>query len=132
MGIFYVDCDVTNVNRPTKKVTVPKLLVDSGSECTWIPQEMLRKLGVKVFKKDEPFLMANGDTVTRQVGYALLQVGNFKTIDEIVFAQPGDLNLLGARTLEGFGAVVDPRKKKLVAGGPRPAAIAYRRPGTQA
>ena len=58
MGIFYVDCDVTNVNRPTKNVTVPKLLVDSGSECTWIPQEMLKKLGVKVFKKDEPFLMA--------------------------------------------------------------------------
>jgi len=124
MGIFYVDCDVTNVDHPTKKAKVPKLLVDSGSECTWIPQDLLKKLGVKVFKKDEPFLMANGETITRQVGCAYLEVGDFKTIDEIVFAQPGDLNLLGARTLEGFGAVVDPRKKKLVAGGPRPAATA--------
>ena len=122
MGIFYVDCDVTNVNHPTKKITVSKLLVDSGSECTWLPQDLLKKLGVKVFKKDEPFQMANGETITRPVGYAILRVGDFKTIDEIVFAQPGDLNLLGARTLEGFGAVVDARKKKLVAGGPRPAA----------
>jgi predicted aspartyl protease len=122
MGIFYVDCDVTNVNHPTKKITVSKLLVDSGSECTWIPQDLLKKLGVKVFKKEEQFLMANGETITRQVGCAYLEVGEFKTIDEIVFAQPGDLNLLGSRTLEGFGAVVDARKKKLVAGGPRPAA----------
>jgi len=117
-----VDCVVINVDHPTKKVKVPKLLVDSGSECTWIPQDLLKKLGVKVFKKEEQFLMANGETITRQVGCAYLEVGEFKTIDEIVFAQPGDLNLLGSRTLEGFGAVVDARKKKLVAGGPRPAA----------
>jgi len=124
MGIFFVDCVVINVDHPTKKVKVPKLLVDSGSECTWIPQDLLKKLGVKVFKKEEQFLMANGETITRQVGCAYLEVGDFKTIDEIVFAQPGDLNLLGARTLEGFGAEVDPRKKRLVAGGPRPAATA--------
>jgi hypothetical protein len=42
---------------------------------------------------------------------------------KIVFAQPGDLNLLGAHTLEGFGAVVDARRKKLVAAGPRLAAV---------
>jgi len=40
----------------------------------------------------------------------------------VVFAQPGDLSLLGSRTLEGFGAVVDARKKQLVAAGPYPAA----------
>ena len=46
----------------------------------------------------------------------------FETIDEVVFAKFGDLNLLGARTLEGFGAAVDPQKRKLVAAGPIPAA----------
>jgi hypothetical protein len=30
--------------------------------------------------------------------------------------------LLGSRTLEGFGAMVDARRKKLVAAGPHPAA----------
>ena len=56
------------------------------------------------------------------IGIAVIQCGEFKTVDEIVFAKPGDLSLLGARTLEGFNAVVDTRRKKLVAAGPLPAA----------
>ncbi len=40
------------------------------------------------------------------------------TTDEIVFAQKGDLQLLGARTLEGLNLKVDSRNKKLVAAGP--------------
>ena len=44
------------------------------------------------------------------------------TIDEVVFGEPGDQLLLGARTLEGFNASVDPKRKKLVASGPLTAA----------
>jgi predicted aspartyl protease len=44
------------------------------------------------------------------------------TVDEVVFAETGDLLLLGARTLEGLALVVDSRKKKLVAAGPLPVA----------
>jgi hypothetical protein len=43
-------------------------------------------------------------------------------VDEVVFAHPRDLSLLGARTLEGFNAQVDSRKKRLIAAGPIPAA----------
>jgi hypothetical protein len=32
--------------------------------------------------------------------------------------------ILGSHTLDGFGAVVDPRRKNLVAAGPYPAALA--------
>jgi hypothetical protein len=32
-----------------------------------------------------------------------------------VFAQPGDMNLMGVRTLEGFGVMVDPLAHRLVA-----------------
>ncbi len=35
--------------------------------------------------------------------------------NEVVFAEKGDLLLLGARTLEGLNLVVDSTKKKLVA-----------------
>ncbi len=38
----------------------------------------------------------------------------------MLLAKPGDLTLLGARTLEGFNATIDPRKKRLVAEGPPP------------
>jgi predicted aspartyl protease len=122
MGIFYVDCEIVNIQKPAKRAAVRNLLVDTRSEFSWIPEPVLKPVGVRVTKKDVPFLMANGKTITRSIGYAIIRSGGFETVDEIVFGQPGDLSLLGSRTLEGFGAIVDPRKKKLVAAGPHPAA----------
>ena len=63
-----------------------------------------------------------GRAVTRDVGIVLLRHREFRTVDEVVFAKPGDLRLLGARTLEGFNARVDSRRKRLVAAGPLTAA----------
>jgi predicted aspartyl protease len=68
--------------------------------------------------------MANGQPITRSVGFAIVRVGNSFTVDEVVFAEKGDLLLLGARTLEGLNLRIDPRQKKLVAAGPLPAAAA--------
>ncbi|MEW6680821.1 MAG: hypothetical protein AB1297_07400 [bacterium] len=39
-------------------------------------------------------------------------------IDEVVFGEDKDLSMLGSRTLEGFPAIVDARRKKLVVAGP--------------
>ncbi len=122
MGTFYTGCKVKNHTDRTKEVTVPKLLVDTGSEYTWIPGAKLEKIGVAREKKDIRFVMANGTVVTRSVGFAILKVGNNFTIDEVVFAEQGDLILLGARTLEGLNFTVDSARKKLVAAGPLPAA----------
>jgi predicted aspartyl protease len=122
MGAFYVDCEVVNVRQPRRVVMVPKLLVDSGSEFSWIPEDLLKRAGIQVAKKDLAFVMANGSRVTRSVGYAIVRAAGFETVDEVVFGQPGDLLLLGARTLEGFGASVDARQKRLVAAGPHLAA----------
>jgi len=82
----------------------------------------LRSLRVDVRKKDQAFVMANGQHVLRDIGYAIIRCGEFETIDEVVFAQPGDLQLVGARTLKGFNATIDRRRKRLVAAGPMPAA----------
>lgn len=111
-------CKVANHTDREKSVIVPRVLVDTGSEYTWIPSKALERIGVNREKKDLVFTMANGQTITRSVGFAILRVDKHFTIDEVVFAEPGDLTLLGARTLEGLSLVVDPRKKKLVAAGP--------------
>ena len=66
--------------------------------------------------------MANGQEITRDVGIAVIRCGDFKTVDEVVIARPADLVLLGARTLEGFNARVDPRRRRLVTADPMPAA----------
>ena len=126
VGTFYIEAELANTRRPERTVTVPKLLVDSGAECTWIPEPILRELGIRVEKKDLVFQMADGRTITRSIGYAIVRAAGFVTVDEVIFAQPGDLLILGARTLEGFGAQVDPRNKRLVASGPHPAALALR------
>ena len=65
-----------------------------------------------------PFVMANGQSVTRTLGFAIIRLDKYFTIDEVVFAQKGDIPLLGARTLEGLNLTVDPKRKKLVAAGP--------------
>jgi hypothetical protein len=91
-----------------------------------LPEQVPRRAGIAVSKKDVRFLMANGDTVSRPVGYAIVRASGFETVDEVVFGQPDDLSLLGARTLEGFGAVVDARRKRLVATGPHVTAMSAR------
>lgn len=124
MGTFHVGCKVENVVDRSKSTTLPKLLVDTGSEYTWITESILEKLGIAREKKDLAFIMANGQQVTRSVGFAILRVGPAFTVDEVVFAEKGDLLLLlGARTLEGLNLTIDPRQKKLVASGPLPAAV---------
>ncbi len=122
MGTFYTDCTIENHVQRSKSARLTKLLVDTGSEFTWIPEKTLEQIGVRQEKKDVAFVMANGARVTRSVGFAILRVNGHFTIDEVVFAVEGDLSLLGARTLEGLNLTVDPRKKKLVAAGPVPAA----------
>lgn len=122
MGVFYVDCSVENMAAPEKSAHVKELLVDTGSEYTWLPKDILANIGVEVRKPGRQFVMANGDVITRDIGYALIKVNGFETVDEVVFADDGDLNLLGARTLEGFNAIIDAGGKQLVASGPRLAA----------
>lgn len=122
MGLFSVGCLLENQKDRKRSVRVPKVMVDTGSELTWIDHKQLEKIGVKPEKKDIGFIMANGQAITRSIGFAVIRVGDSFTTDEIVFAQKGDLQLLGARTLEGLNLRVDSRNKKLVAAGPLVAA----------
>ena len=83
-----------------------EVLVDTGSELTWLPEEVLRQIGVTPRRK-RSFTTATGQLVTRDAGYAILAAEGFETADEVVFAGPGDTDLLGVRTVEGFGVTVD-------------------------
>ena len=83
---------------------------------------MLKKIGITREKKDILFVMANEQHVSRSVGFGIIKIDKYFTIDEIVFGEEGDMTLLGARTLEWINLSVDSRQKKLVASGPLPAA----------
>lgn len=122
MGTFHIKCKVENIADRKKSAVIPKVLVDTGSELTWISAPTLEKIDIKPEKKDLALVMTNGQKITRSVGYAIIRYDKFFTADEVVFAEKGDLLLLGAPTLEGLGLAVDSKEKKLVASGPIPAA----------
>jgi len=122
MGTFHTDCIIANIANRAKAAKLTKVLVDTGAENTWVPGVVLQQLNIRREKKDRTFSMANGQQVTRSIGFAVIEVGNEFTVDEVVFGEPGDMTLLGARSLEGLNLTVDPVHKKLVAAGPLPAA----------
>jgi len=95
MGTFYTRCKIENAVDRAKSAVVPKLLVDTGSEYTWIPTPTLEKLGIHREKKDLVFVMTNRQRITRSIGFAIIRLDKFFTIDEVVFAEKGDLLLLG-------------------------------------
>lgn len=124
MGTIHAKCKIENPVRRTRSVILPKLLVDTGSEFSWVPKRVLEKIGIRREKKDVKCVLANGEEVTRSVGFVIIRLDKYFTIDEVVFAEPGDLMLLGARTLEGLNLTIDPTRRRLVAAGPLPAARA--------
>jgi len=117
MGTFRTTIQFENHLLRGRLATVLDALVDTGSEMTWAPEEVLRSLGILV-EGTKRFVTATGERVERDFGYAIVHAGGTRTNDEVVFAKPGDLILLGARSLEGLNLRVDPSAKKLIDAGP--------------
>jgi hypothetical protein len=61
--------------------------------------------------------------MTRWTGSAWVCAAGRSATDDIVFGEPNDLILLGARSLEGLNLRIEPREKRLVDAGPAPAAV---------
>jgi clan AA aspartic protease len=106
MSAFHVNVVAVNPQNQQQTTAAVRALVDTGSELTWLPADVLAAAGIKPIRQ-RSFATATSQVVSRDVGYAILRAENFETIDEVVFGQPGDCDLLGVRTIEGFGVVVD-------------------------
>lgn len=114
MSAYYVSLVAINPKREELRTPPVRVLVDTGSELSWMPAEALLAIGLSP-RRQRVFRTADGKTIQRDVGYGILASEGFETNDEVVFGQPGDCQLLGVRTLEGFGVTVDPLAHKLVA-----------------
>jgi predicted aspartyl protease len=117
MGTFRTTIMIENPLSRGDKRSLPDTLVDTGAELTWAPREMLESLGIAPQKR-LGFRTADGRAIYRDIGYAIVHAGGTETNDEVVFAENGDMVLLGARSLEGLNLRVDPRSKQLVDAGP--------------
>ncbi len=123
MGTFRTDVEVANPVQPLKRELIRTVLVDTGAELSWFPAPVLKSLGITRLKEWH-FRQADGTVLSRWTGAAVVYAGGTMTNDEVVFGEPGDVVLLGARSLEGLNLRVDPVTKELVDAGPAPAAAA--------
>ncbi len=122
MGCFRIDIEIENPARPGDRRKVEGALVDAGAELSWVPAAVLESLGIERLKVWH-FRQATGQQIDRWVGSARVYAAGTVATDDVVFGEPADLILLGARTLEGLNLRVEPREKRLVDAGPAPAAI---------
>ena len=106
MSMFKVNVIARNPKREELATKPLEAMVDTGSELTWLPGEVLRGAGITPRRK-RIFATATQEKIQREVGYAILSAEGNETNDEVVFAESGDMTLLGVRTLEGFGVMVD-------------------------
>jgi predicted aspartyl protease len=123
MGILRIDIEIEHHANPGERRLLHSVMVDTGAELSWAPASALESLGITRVKKIR-FQQASGSVLERWVGFAIIRAEGTLTTDEIVFGEPGDLVLLGARTLEGMNLVVDLVGKRLVGAGPMMAGVA--------
>jgi len=123
MGTFRVDVEIENPAQPGKRRRLASVLVDTGAELSWVPAEALESLGIERYSKWH-FRQADGTILERWAGGVFVHVAGKRTSDDVVFGEPGDLVLLGARTLEGLNFRIEPVTRQLVDAGPAPAAVA--------
>src|SRR5207245_11250975 len=117
VGIFRATIDVKSRDMRGSLRALPETLVDTGSEYTWVPRQVLEDLGIRA-QRTQAFEVADGRRIERDIGYALVRAGGMEAPDLVVFADPGDMTLLGAHSLEGLNLKIDPVRKALLPAGP--------------
>jgi len=122
VGVFHTNIGLANLTEPMRRIEVEHVMVDTGSEATWVHRDLLRQAGVEPNGQTRRFQLADGSVVERPIGFAYLYVDGVITVDVVVFAEPGELQLLGARALEGLNLIPDVVNKQFVQAGPAPAA----------
>lgn len=117
VGTFYTTILIESAERRGDSRTVENALVDTGSEFTWVPRAQLEQLGIRS-ERLQRFIVADGRAIERPLGIAIVHAAGTSAPDFVVFAEPGDMVILGARSLEGMNLRVDALRKQLVPAGP--------------
>jgi predicted aspartyl protease len=123
MGTVRIDVEIENPAAPGRRELLHNVLVDTGAELSWFPTSILESLGIQR-RKVWHFRQADGTVLARWTGAAFVYASGTSATDDVVFGEPSDPVLLGARSLEGLNLRIDPVAKRLVDAGPAPAAAA--------
>jgi predicted aspartyl protease len=117
MGNFRISIAIEHPAKRSTLRSIDHVLVDTGSEFTWVPAAVLEELGV-AREAVQRFAVADGRVLERAIGIAIVHAEGTLAPDWVLFAEDSDLVLLGAHSLEGLNLRVDSRAKRLVPAGP--------------
>jgi predicted aspartyl protease len=123
MGIFRTTIELARPQESVHRLVLRDVIVDTSSAYTWIPRAQLEALGATA-ARGERFKTADGRVLEREIGFAMLIAGGRAAPTIVVFAEEGDMMLLGAIALEGLNLRIDIVSKELVPAGPVPVATA--------
>ena len=77
-----------------------------------VPREILEEIGI-VPAMHRTFILADGESISRQVGGAYLRYKDQPGMTFVIFGEPGDEALLGVLGLESMGFKINPVKGEL-------------------
>jgi len=123
MGIFRTTLSFAPLSRPGDTATLDDVMVDTGAEYSALPRSLLVKMGIPPVRVDR-FEAADGRVFEREVGFVILYAGGRSGATVVMFADEGDITLLGAHGFEALNLRIDLVRKELVPAGPAPAAAA--------
>lgn len=112
MGDFRVAIQIARAKG--ERVEPLRALVDTGSTFTWIPQDLLERLGV-IPEQELLFELADGREQRYPVAWVQIRLeGRREQPTIVVFGPAGSEPILGVVTLEEYLLAVDPVHHRLV------------------
>jgi len=106
----FIHIDAT-VRGPNGSRTL-RMMVDTGSTFTWVPEGLAQELGARVIRPIS-IRVADSRSIERMLGELEVEIQGRKATRLVVFGHEGDMALVGADTLEGLLFEVDPVEGKL-------------------
>jgi clan AA aspartic protease len=113
VGHFRVSIHVGRRGEGGERSVSLDALVDTGSTYTWVPRDVLERLGVTP-EEEWPFELADGREVRYPVAWISIRLGTRVQPTIVVFGERGSEPILGVVTLEEFRLAVDPVNHRLI------------------
>jgi clan AA aspartic protease len=111
MGTFRVGIAVGALDGAEMVDT--EALVDTGASYTWLPRDLLDRLGVRP-TEERDFILADGRHTSYPIAWVQVRIEGQAQPTIAIFGDAGSEPLLGAFTLEGFGLAADPVNRRLL------------------
>src|ERR1700684_2473382 len=112
MGTFSVKMRGWNPAQPAG-VEELDAFVDTGAAFSWISRARLQRLGVTPSRR-MGFRTIEGRLLERDMATVYISTDKYSVPDVVVMAEDGEMEVMGAHTIEGLGMAADPVQKKLV------------------